>query len=442
MRFDTSRAVGRPERASIRRLSEDDAIVLRRFAIHGFKSLESVDLELPRLAVFAGPNAAGKSNLLDAIQMLARVGTQRTLTEALADPIRGFPTEAFTLPQGGLPELLARPRAALDLEADFAIPSGRQSGSPDRVRYRVEIEIDPDAGSLRVADEYLTALDARWEPKGKARIEREGDSLILRQTRGSGHPRHESLGLGHTLLSDARNSGASYPLFDAVRGELRRWRVYYIDPLTAMRAAQPPREVTDIGVHGESLAPFLYGLKTRDAKAFSAVRRSLRAAVPAIGGLDVDLDTKRGTLDIQIQQDGTIFSSRVVSEGTLRVLGLCAIAVTASGGIVAFEEPENGVQPQRLDRIAALLTSAAHRGSAQIVLTTHSPGFIAAMLERAHPDRDDIGLFGVSRDGRRTVIRPIRDPGVWSEPALEELLSEPDEHDKIAALVRRGWLDL
>lgn len=416
--------------------------MLRRFAIHGFKSLESVELELPRLAVFAGPNAAGKSNMLDAIQMLARVGTQRTLAEAFATPIRGFPTEAFTLPAGGLRELLAQPKATLGLEADLEIPAPRTGGPPERVRYKVEIEIDPDAGALSVADEYLTALDRRWEPKGKARIEKEGDHLTLRRTRGSGRPQNEVIGLGHTLLSDARHSGASYPLFDMVRSELRHWRAYYLDPLTAMRAAQPPREVPDIDVHGETLAPFLYGLKSRNPKAFEAVSRSLRSAVPDISGLDVDLDTKRGTLDIQIEQDGTLFSSRVVSEGTLRVLGLCAIAVTASGGIVAFEEPENGVQPQRLDRIAELLTSAARRGGAQIILTTHSPGFIAAMLERARPEGDDIGLFGVARTGRKTIIRPIRDPGVWSAPALNELLSEPDDHDKIAALVRRGWLDL
>jgi predicted ATPase len=109
---------------------------------------------------------------------------------------------------------------------------------------------------------------------------------------------------------------------------------------------------------------------------------------------------------------------------------------------VAFEEPENGVQPQRLDRIADQLSSAARRGSAQIVLTTHSPSFIAAMLERARQEGHDIGLFSVARDGRETAIRPIQDPGVWSDPALDELLTEPDENDKIAALARRGWLDL
>jgi predicted ATPase len=210
-----------------------------------------------------------------------------------------------------------------------------------------------------------------------------------------------------------------------------------------MRAPAAPREVPDIGAQGEHIAPFLYGLKVKSPKAFAAVKRALRTVIPAVGGLDVDLDTKRGTLDIQIEQDGTIFSSRIVSEGTLRVLGLCAIAVTAEAGLIAFEEPENGVQPQRLERIAELLASVSRRGGAQIVVTTHSPGFVAAMLERAESGEGDIGVFSVSRDGRSSVVKQLRqDLGLWKSQAIDELLEEPDTYDKITALIRRGWLEL
>jgi predicted ATPase len=164
------------------------------------------------------------------------------------------------------------------------------------------------------------------------------------------------------LLSDTRLSGDGYPLFDQVRAELRNWRTYYLDPGTRMRSDSTPRDVADIGVHGEHLAAFLYGLKAQQPKAFGAVARGLRTVIPSIGRLDVDLDTKRGTLDIQIEQDGTMFSSRVISEGTLRMLALCSIAVTAGPhGLIAFEEPDNGVHPQRIDRIAELLVSLVHR---------------------------------------------------------------------------------
>lgn len=416
--------------------------MLRRFAVKGFKSLVDVDRDLPRLVVLAGPNAAGKSNFLDAIQAFARLGTQRTLADALAPPIRGFPAELYTLPAEGLPGLLERPSANLSLEADLELGSLGGNGAIERIRYRVGVEIDPDAGSLAVADEYLTRLTAAAAPRDVPRIERSGKQLVLRRLRGSGRPIHEPLRGNHTKLSDAHLSGSPWRLFDLTREELRLWRTYYLDPASAMRAAVPPREVADIGVRGEHIAPFLYGLKARDPKLFQAVRRALRSVIPAVGALDVDLDAKRGTLDIQIEQDGTIFSSRIVSEGTLRVLALCAIAVTADRGLIAFEEPENGVQPQRLDRIAELLAAASRRGGAQIIVTTHSPYFIAAMLEQARRDQTDIGLFSVGRDGRSTVIEPRQDFGLWESEAIRELLDDPDEYDKVAAVARRGWLDL
>jgi hypothetical protein len=167
-----------------------------------------------------------------------------------------------------------------------------------------------------------------------------------------------------------------------------------------MRAPAAPREVPDIGAQGEHIAPFLYGLKVKSPKAFAAVKRALRTVIPAVGDLDVDLDTKRGTLDM-----------------------------------------ENGVQPQRLERIAELLASVSRRGGAQIVVTTHSPG-VAAMLERAESGESDIGLFSVTRDGRSSVVKQLRSLGLWQDQAIDELLEEPDTYDKITALIRRGWLEL
>ena len=66
-------------------------MMLRNLKVRGFKSLKDVSIDLPRMAVLFGPNAAGKSNLLDAIQALSRIGTQRTLADALGEPIRGYP---------------------------------------------------------------------------------------------------------------------------------------------------------------------------------------------------------------------------------------------------------------------------------------------------------------------------------------------------------------
>ena len=96
-------------------------LVLGRLKVQGFKSLRSVEVIFPKLTVLFGPNAAGKSNVLDAIQLLSRLGTERTLMDAFEE-VRGYPAEAFSFPSGGLPQLLSpeSPKPELSIEADIA----------------------------------------------------------------------------------------------------------------------------------------------------------------------------------------------------------------------------------------------------------------------------------------------------------------------------------
>ena len=175
--------------------------MLKRIHIKGYKSLRDVEIELPRLAVLFGPNASGKSNFLDALQLLSRLATSRTLREAFAPPYRGKPLESFSFGHDGLRGLLDRKRLHLSIEADIELsevvvdavnreirqmdgtaprPASSDAGG-ERVprpsvrhrnlRYRIDIEMAPRSGELRLYDEYLGALTRNGKPK---RIQPEG----------------------------------------------------------------------------------------------------------------------------------------------------------------------------------------------------------------------------------------------------------------------------
>jgi predicted ATPase len=410
--------------------------VLRRLSVEGFKSLRKVTVAFPQFTVLFGPNAAGKSNLLDAVQALSRIVTGRTLAEALSEPIRGYPVESFAFPPGGLAELLSAERPTFTLEAELDV-------SRERYRYRVSAEIQPTSGVLTVRDEYLAALNKKGEPKGNPVVESVGRQLCIRRKSKPAHPRQEDLGLNHTVLSDPRLGGAEYRGIERVRNELSGWRTYYLDPRSAMRSARPPADVRDIGVLGEDIAPFLYRLRAEKTKHFEAVKRTLRALVPGVEDLIVDLDKRRGTLDIQVQQEGTEFSSRVISEGTLRVLALCAIAVNPwSGSLLAFEEPENGVHPRRLELIVQLLSSLAIQQKRQLIVTTHSPLFCNAVLKisRSHPE--DIRLLRIRRSGAATEVRAFEVSGpLFKDQEIEQALAEGNEDNLFESLLLRGLLD-
>jgi predicted ATPase len=410
--------------------------MLKRLTVRGFKSLRDVTVEFPRMAVFFGPNAAGKSNLLDAVQALSRIGTQRTLADALSEPIRGHPIEAFRFPSGGLAELLAATSARFSLEADLAHES-------TAYRYRVEVEISPGSGTLAVADEYLTVLDRERKPKGIAAIEQIEGKLRLRRKTEGGKPRYEPLRQNYPVLSDPRLGKPHYPAIEQARAELSGWRTYYLDPRVAMRAAQPPSDVRDIGVLGGEIAPFLYRLRAENAKHFEAVSRTLRSIIPSIEELNVDLDRRRGTLDILVRQGGVDYSSRIVSEGTLRVLGLCALAANPWGGaLLAFEEPENGVHPRRVELIAQLLLSLAIEQGRQVVVTTHSPLFCDSVLKGARARPEDVGLFNVRRDGDATFVQPFDVSGVlFKDHEIATALTTGSEDGLFESLMLRGMLD-
>jgi len=408
--------------------------MLERLTVRIFKSLEDVTVELPRMAVLFGPNAAGKSNLLDAIQALSRIGTERTLADALGGPIRGYPIEAFSFPSGGMVELLTMQSASFSVSADVVTRK-------DRYRYRCEVEITPPSGRLAVGDEYLCALARDGKPKGTPAIEQVERQLRVRRQSGGGKPRFEPLRQNYAILSDPRLGSPGFPYIERVRKELADWRTYYLDPRVAMRVAQPPADVRDIGVLGDHIAPFLYKLQAEHSKNFQAILRALRSIVPSVEDLTVDLDKRRGTLDILIRQGGVDYSSRIVSEGTLRVLALCAIAVNPWGGsLLAFEEPETGVHPRRLELIAQLLLSLALER--QVVVTTHSPLFCDAVLKGASSRPDDIGLFNVRRVGQATAVKPFDTMGpLFKDHEIAAALTNRTEDGLFESLLLRGLID-
>ena len=192
--------------------------MLKRVHVTGYKSLADVEVKLEPLTVLFGPNAAGKSNFLDALQLLSKIATSRTLKDAFDSPYRGKPLESFRIGSKGIKGLVEQERLEFSIEADLRLSDtvvdavnrqiqdmrrpSREAASRDSgqqtarvrerdLRYRIAIEMLPKSGLLRVADEYLAALNSRGEPTGKRKpfFERQGEKIHLR-LEGQAHPTH------------------------------------------------------------------------------------------------------------------------------------------------------------------------------------------------------------------------------------------------------------
>ena len=95
--------------------------MLRRIEIKGYKSLVDVQVDLQPLVVLFGPNGVGKSNFLDALQLLSRMAVSPTLKAAFEPPYRGKPLESFAFGDDGIPGLLKRESARFSIQADVEL---------------------------------------------------------------------------------------------------------------------------------------------------------------------------------------------------------------------------------------------------------------------------------------------------------------------------------
>ena len=435
--------------------------MLKRIHIRGYKSLEDVEVCLSQLVVLFGPNAAGKSNLLDALQLLSKLGTSRTLKEAFDPPYRGKPLESFTIGQKGIKGLLEQERLSFSIEADLSLsdavveavnrqilemrrPHGEgeskeRSKLPARVRerdlrYRIEVEMLPRSGLLRVADEYLAALNSKGEPTGKRKpfLERQDERIHLRHE-GQAHPTYYDRYLDHSILS-MPHYPPHYPHLAAARRELESWLFFYFEPRERMRAANPVKEVRHIGLMGEELAAFLNTMKSTDERQFRGVEKALHALMPNIDGIEVEV-SDLGEVELRLKEGGVAIPARVLSEGTLRMLGLLALTgVDEAPALVGFEEPENGVHPRRIQLIAELLKTQETLQQTQYIVTTHSP-ILPDLLA-------DSSLFVTNRIDRKTRIEPFSTWGPLGRRSdIDQAFSEQQEALPVSERILRGDFD-
>jgi predicted ATPase len=437
--------------------------MLKRIKVTGYKSLVDVEVTLRPLTVLFGPNAAGKSNFLDALQLLSRMGTCRTLKEAFEPPYRGKPLESFHFGPEGIQGLLQEDNITFTIEADVelspavvqtvnrqigemrrtTVPDGGKSALSGNglsfvrersLRYRIEVEISPRSGILRVADEYLAALNAQGQPtrKRKPFLERMGQRLHLRME-GQAHPSYHERYLDHSILSLPLYP-PHYPHLVAMRQELAGWLFFYFEPRERMRAPNPVKEVRHIGLMGEELAAFLNTLRALNPRQFEAVEKSLHLLVPSITGIDVSANDL-GEVELRLREGKKLMPARVVSEGTLRVLGLLALGgAKEPPTLLGFEEPENGIHPGRIQLVARYLKTQAASEESQLIVTTHSP-LILDMLP------DDSLFVCRKRDGQSLIELYVGPGELFRTHEIRQALDAEDEPLSVSARILRGDFD-
>ncbi|TGD98257.1 AAA family ATPase [Methylobacterium nonmethylotrophicum] len=400
--------------------------MLTRVEIDGFKSFEGLTLDLQPFTVIAGPNASGKSNFFDALRLLARLAAL-DLPEAVRT-MRGDPSEMFRRRADGTTADAMRfaVEVLLDPEVEDAFGQ-RKPLAYTRLRYELEIERRADEPGglerLYVRREQAAAIrrtDDAWARRsplaqdfakrrarygtGRARtpfLETLDDTFQVNQDGRQGLPRPFPVRKGRataTVLSKI-TTATEFPHLFALRQELEGMTFLQLE-VSAEREPSDALAPDDLLPDGSNLAKVLARIEAetrtpeRPRGDIGLIRSALSALIPGVKDLRVERDEAYGRYRFLLTtQDGEEFSSRVLSDGTLRMLALLTYLYDPRRrSVLLFEEPENGINAARLARLIAVLREACTSVQAaeenderlfQVILNTHSPVVLQATEDEA-----------------------------------------------------------
>lgn len=433
--------------------------MLTRIEIDGFKTFENFKLDLRPFTSIVGPNASGKSNLFDAMQLLAALADHDV--HGAMQGLRGEPEEFFRQTGDG-PSDTIKFAVEVFLDSDGTDDFGRSYKVPaQRLRYELVLGIrhgrDGGPRGVFVRDEacramsraedhahYLTPRKPSYSRYATPFIRKDeaGDALLVRQDgpSKSGNPMRLSLKeAARTALSTITT--AEFPHLYALRKALRAARFLEINP-TAARSANDRFEKTILSPSASNLAAVLNRLRdqTRSDKrpdgVLADIATDLSALIPSVCNVKVQADDQRQySFSVGFTNEMS-FSSRVISDGTLRILALLTILNDPDRkGTLCFEEPENGVHEGRIPTLIDILRDATKidpdptQVTFQVILNTHSPKVMAALEDTEIVAADMVTVVDPSSGRRRSRTRMrtgVKESGDLVEPDRYLVRAEVD----------------
>ena len=379
-----------------------DVCFVRRVTLRNYKSIAGCCVELAPLTFLVGPNAAGKSNFLDALRFVSD-SLRSSLDHALRD-------------RGGINEVRRR-----------------SGGHPTHFGVRLELAM-PDGS----AAEYEFEIGARRD--GGYEVERES----CRVAKPLGAESHFRVERGEVVRSTAQTpppaapdrlylvNAAGLAAFRPVYDLLSRMGFYNLNP-DRIRELQSPDAGEILARDGSNLSSVYARLCKRDSSVKERIEDYLRRVVPDITGVDYKSMGPMETVEFRQRVKGAKhpwrFYAANMSDGTLRAFGVLvalfqpSTEVEASVPLIGLEEPEIALHPAAAGALLDGFKEASRQ--IQVLVTSHSPDLLD------DDSIDSASILAVTAQEGNTIIGAL-DEG--SRSALRERLYS------VAELLRLGQL--
>lgn len=205
--------------------------------------------------------------------------------------------------------------------------------------------------------------------------------------------------------------------WEDLRRRLSTMRGYVLDH-DALAGPGRRDDGVELARNGGNLAAVMSFLRAEHPAAFAGLTGEALRLMPEFRALRIE-DRAGGAVELALElAEGAVLPAAELSQGTLYLLGLLALAFTPDPPrLLCIEEIDRGIHPRMLREVRDLLYRLAYptdgREPVQVVTTSHSPYFID--LFRDHPEEVVIS----QKEGRAARFERLSD-----RPDLPELLQE------------------
>ena len=304
-------------------------------------------IDLRGRTFFVGPNAAGKSNILDALRFLRDVA--------------GLGLNEAVTSRGGMREV-------------------RSLHATQFPGVRIAVDAGPRDGSARWSYE----LHFRNHPK-KHRPVVERERVCLDGEMVLDRPDAKDKGDAERLTQTHLEQVSENQAFRGLAGFFGSIRYLHIVP-QVVREFTRNREVRGRMAQRDDPygSDFLQRVAATNQRSREArlrkIQAALRAAVPHFDGFELERDSSGNWHLNATYNHWRAHSARqseaAFSDGTLRLLGLFW-ALAESGGPLLLEEPELSLHDALVSRLATMMARMNRTSGRQVLVTTHSTALLA-----------------------------------------------------------------
>lgn len=317
--------------------SPTESLLITHLEIENWRNFSQVNIDLQRRVFVVGPNASGKSNLLDVLRFLHDLAPGKGLQFAVSK-------------RGGVSRLRCLyARAKSDI----------------RILVRLGTELHPRIW------EYELVFNQDSQRRARIRSERVSNGGPLVLNRPDDQDRADEQRLSQTFLEQI----AANKDFREIAAFFESIQYLHIVP---QLVREPDRSVGRSGdPFGGDFLEQIAQTQDHTRKAWlRQINTALRVAVPQLSELDLDRDARgrphlRGRFD-HWRPQGAWQSEEDFSDGTLRLIGLLWSALSGHGPLL-LEEPELSLHPDIVRVLPQMFVRMQTRTGRQLFTSTHSP---------------------------------------------------------------------